>query len=285
MTQFEPGHWYRNERCRYQVIEIDDDVLHVRLDDDSECLLDAGEQAGASRYAAHPWWHGRPGPRQRAAKELRERGVQHLYHFTALENLQGIRDVGAICSKETLERMDRWPVEVPGGDDDSQSLDKRHGNWPYVSLSLAWCTPQFFNRLDQRPLVSFCVSPEVAGAGGAKIYDRNANSDTRELFRDFDEALDRLNLDLFTQRRHAPAQDSQEWREIQAEALIHDRVPLGFVERIVADWRIPRADVERVFGARFPIAMVNFRKWWHGTLPCLDALQLRFPGPPPDPYE
>ncbi len=267
VCEFEAGAWYRNDRCRYQVLEIDDDVLLVRLDDGSECLLDAREQAAVSRFAAHPWWYGRPGPRQRAAEELRDRGIQHLYHFTALENLRGIRDVGAICSKATLERLDRWPVPVPGGDDDSQSLDKQNGNWPFASLSIAWYTPQFFKRLSERPLVSFCISPEVAGAGGARIYDTNANSDARNLLRHFDEALDRLDLDLFTQRRHMPAQDSREWRGIQAEVLIDDRVPLDFVERIVVDRRIPLPDVERVFGERFPIAVVNFKQWRYGDLP------------------
>lgn len=283
--EFEVGGWYQNQRCRYQVVEIDNDVLLVRLDHGSECLLDAREQATASRYAVHPWWYGHPGPRERVGKELRERGVQHLYHFTALDNLRGIRDVGAICSKSTLERLDRWPVPVPGGDDDSQSLDKQNGNWPFTSLSIAWHTPQFFKRLAQRSLVSFCISPEVAGAGGARIYDTNANSDARNLLREFDEVLDRLDFDLFTQRRHMPAQNSQEWRDIQAEVLIRDRVPLCFVERIVVDWRIPRSDVERVFGDRFPIASVDFKQWRYGDLPRPnDPRQLR-PEPPPDPYE
>ncbi len=66
---FEVGGWYRNKRCRYQVVEIDDDVMLVRLDDNSECLLDAREQATVSRLAAHPWWYGPPGPRQRTARE------------------------------------------------------------------------------------------------------------------------------------------------------------------------------------------------------------------------
>ena len=57
------------------------------------------------------------------------------------------------------------PVPVPGGNDLSQRLDRRGGNWSYVSLSFAWHTPQFFSRLSQHPPVSFCVSPEVAGAG------------------------------------------------------------------------------------------------------------------------
>lgn len=282
MIHFEEGEWYRNTHGRYQVVEVDDDVMHVRLDDGRECLLDAQKQAVVSRAAVPPWWDDPPGRRQRAADDLRARGVQHVYHFTAQENLQGIRDVGAICSKTTLDTMGRWPVRQPGGDADSQSLDKRNGNWPYVSLSFAWHTPQFFNRLSDRPLVSFCISPEVVGARGSKIYDTNANGGDRKCLRRA-EALSSLAFGSFRQRpRHLP-KHSPAWRNIQAEVLILDRVPLCFVERIVVDWRIPRAAVEAVFGDRFPSAVVNFKQWWHGTLPCSDALQLHLPEPEPAP--
>ena len=178
--------------------------------------------------------------------------------------------------------MNRWPVPVPGGNDLSQRLDRRGGNWSYVSLSFAWHTPQFFSRLSQHPPVSFCVSPEVAGAGWARIYDTNATAGDRECFGDLSEALDRLNFDRFRHRSPCVEKDSPEWRDIQAEVLIHDRVPLDFVEQIVVDSRIPLA-VERVFGARFPIAVVNFTQWWHGTLPVPGRFPARFGEPPPDP--
>ena len=80
------------------------------------------------------------------------------------------------------------------------------------------------------------------------------------------EALDRLNFDRFRHRSPCVEKDSPEWRDIQAEVLIHDRVPLDFVEQIVVDQRLPFPDVKAVFGERFPIMKVDFKRC-NGTLP------------------
>ena len=263
--EFEVGGWYRNQRCRYQVVEIDDDVLLVRLDDGSECLLDAPEQAEVSWCVPPPWWADPSDSRRHAAAVLPTRGVTHLYHFTAPENLEGIRDLDAICSKDTLQRLDRW-YTIPGGDETSQCRDAARGHWEYVSLSFAWHTPQFFTRLSAHPRVTFCISPEVAGAEDAIIYGTNANSSDTEPFRDLSEALDYMNFERFKRRFPKPVKDSKEWHDIQAEVLIAERVPLDFVERIVVP---PQAKgrVAALFGDRFPIAVVNFRQWRYGDPP------------------
>jgi hypothetical protein len=279
---FEVGGWYRNQRCRYRVVEIDDDVLLVRLDDGSECSLDAREQAKVSRHTEPPWWLCASDSRRYAATELRKRGVQHVHHFSAMENLPGIRDVDAICSKMTLVRMNRRPM-VPGGNEYSQQRDWENDNAAFVSLSFAWHTPQFFVRLRDRPLVAFCVSPEVVGAEGAVIYDTNANASAAESFFNLSDALPHLNFQLFARPSPGPpAADSSEKHDLQAEVLIPDRVPLEFVERIVVDQRLRHADVERVFGDRIPIAVVNFKEWQHGDLPQPNVPRQLRPGPPPD---
>ena len=265
--EFEVGVWYRNKRYRYQVAKIDDDVLLVNLDDGSECLLDAREQAEVSRHAEPPWWLCAPDSRSRADTELRKQGLPYVHHSTALENLAGIRDVDAICSKKSLVLMSRWP-RVLGGNDFSQQRDWENDNAAFVSLSFAWHTPQFFVRLRDRPLVVFCVSREVVGAEGAVIYDTNANASAAQPFFNLSDALPHLNFQLFAQPCSVPPADgSPEKRDLQAEVLIPDRVPLGFVERIVVDRRLRRADVERVFGDRFPITAVDFKQWQYGDLP------------------
>ena len=186
------------------------------------------------------WW----GPcgadsRKRAAKKLHERGVEYLYHFTAEQNLQGIQDAKAICSKETLKRMGQSLDEVPGGNRLSRNLDEVWNNGGFVSLSFSRYTPQFYKKREQRPLVIFCISPRVAGAEGACFTNTNATSKDQKRV-GLDQALSRLNF----------------WSDPQSEVLVPDHIPLrGFVEEIVVESEAQRARVVTVFSRRFRIAV------------------------------
>ena len=46
---------------------------------------------------------------------LAREGMTTLYHFTGVENLPGICQAQALCSKQTLVNQKLWPPPVPGG--------------------------------------------------------------------------------------------------------------------------------------------------------------------------
>ncbi len=258
------GKWYWNtsERLLYkveEVVEVDgDDWLAVHLEDGSRRTWNARALAAVSSLTDPPWWRRPLTPL--IADELRSRGVEYLYHFTALTNLQNIRDDGAICSKASLESMGRSLGDVPGGNRVSRSIDRELGNWHFVSLSFSRYTPQFFVKRDQRPLVLFCLSPEIAGASGAIITDTNATSSDHGRFGDFGEARPHLNFDSFTRSVEWSDPGYIGWkRSVQAEVLVPDRVPLCFVSGIIVEWEPRRRDVTAVFGDRFPITVRALR--------------------------
>ena len=265
MRNFEAGAWYRNDHDLYEVrevVEIDGAVkILVRLEDCSEEVLDARDEARVSCPAAPPWWRRSPALRRRAARVLGERGAKHLYHFTALENLRDVQEVGAICSKETLERLGRWPVKVPGGDDLSRDLDEVRDNWRFASLSFAPYTPQYFRKRTRHPLALFCLSLDVAGAGGAIITDTNATANDRRRCGDVVEALPHLDFDSFSRRLHPSDQDTERWakwkRAVQAEVLVPNRVPLCFNEKIIVETREHAHFVDEVFGPISEVVPLN----------------------------
>lgn len=200
--------------------------------------------------------------RRRAERVLRENGVDHIYHFTSLYNLKGIREVGAICSKRTLGLMGRWPVPVPGGDELSHRLDRQCGNWGLVHLSFARYTPQYYDRrrCQEFPLALFCLSPEIAGAAGVVITDTNATSSDHERFRELVEAIPHLDFDSFRPSRRPWTMDPKQrerWkRAVQAEVLVPKRVPLRFNEKIIVETREHAHFVDEVFGPISDVAPI-----------------------------
>src|SRR5712691_9430438 len=67
---------------------------------------------------------------------LKREGMVALYHFTSVENLPGICQMQALCSKGTLKSESGTLPVVTGGNPLSHSLDRYRGNWDKVSLNL-----------------------------------------------------------------------------------------------------------------------------------------------------
>ncbi len=83
---------------------------------------------------------------------LKREGITALYHFTSVENLHGICQMQALCSKQTLENERRRLPLVTGGNPLSHSLDRSRGNWNKVSLNLTSHTPMVYHRKREQHL-------------------------------------------------------------------------------------------------------------------------------------
>ncbi|HYT43305.1 MAG TPA: DarT ssDNA thymidine ADP-ribosyltransferase family protein [Methylomirabilota bacterium] len=161
---------------------------------------------------------------------LKREGITALYHFTSVENLHGICQMQALCSKQTLENERRRLPLVTGGNPLSHSLDRSRGNWNKVSLNLTSHTPMVYHRKREQHLCFFVISPEVATWSGVVFTDANAASNTHRR----EEGLAGLNNINFEAIRALPRPgDRDGWvRPVQAEVLVPDRIPLEHVSHI-----------------------------------------------------
>jgi hypothetical protein len=162
---------------------------------------------------------------------LKHEGITALYHFTSVENLLGICQMGALCSKQRLEDAHRWPCPVPGGKGPSHSLDRSIGNWDKVSLNLTPHTPMAYWRKREQHLCFILVNPKVATWSGVVFTNSNAAGTTNQLR---SEGLAGLNNIKFDVVRSIPRPGDREgWlRPVQAEVLVPDSIPFAYVSEV-----------------------------------------------------
>lgn len=172
-----------------------------------------------------------------------------LYHFTSVENLSLIAQVGALCSKQTLEDQGRWPCAEPGGDDLSHRLDRSNDNWDKVALSYTPRTPMAYRRKPLRHLCFFVVRLDAACLDGVIFTDTNAAATSRAVRRG--EGLAGLDVVDFAAIKSQPRPwDREGWvNPVQAEVLIPDCVPLDLVERVVFVSMASLEEGRRLWGA------------------------------------
>lgn len=163
---------------------------------------------------------------------LAQEKIAALYHFTSVENLPGICQMQALCSKQTLENHGRWPTPVPGGERQSHELDRKLGNWDKVSLSLTPHTPMVFHRKKEQNICFFIVRIEVATWLGVIFTDTNAAKTTNQQRA---EGLVGLNYIQFKAIRATPRPwDYRGWcQPVQAEVLVPDKISLKYVSKVV----------------------------------------------------
>jgi hypothetical protein len=105
---------------------------------------------------------------------LKQEGITTLYHFTNVENLPSICQMGALYSKQDLEERGLLSTIVTGGDPLSHSLDRTRSNWDKVSLSFTPYIPMAYNTKRSQHLCFFQINPEVAGWLNVVFTDSNA---------------------------------------------------------------------------------------------------------------
>lgn len=105
---------------------------------------------------------------------LKQEGITTLYHFSCVENLPRICQMGALYSKRILEERGLLPTIVTGGNPLSHNLDRYHGNWDKVSLNFTPYTPMAYGRKREQHLCFFLVDPDVAAWSEVIFTDSNA---------------------------------------------------------------------------------------------------------------
>ncbi len=159
---------------------------------------------------------------------LKQEGITTLYHFTNVENLPSICQMGALYSKQDLEERGLLSTIVTGGNPLSHSLDRTRSNWDKVSLSFTPYIPMAYNTKRSQHLCFFQINPEVAGWLNVVFTDSNAtkNGHIRGL------GLRGLNNVQFNVMHVNPFSVNDWFRFVQAEVLIPNSLPLTFVTEI-----------------------------------------------------
>src|SRR5437667_8374190 len=182
------------------------------------------------------------------ASQLKHEGIVALYHFTSIENLPGIADAQALCSKQDLEDMGKWPPPEPGGNDVSLDLDRKNNNWDKVSLNFTTCTPMAYGVRQEKHLCFFVVSILVAEREGVTFTNTNAAAGNQ----DRAVGIDGLNLVNFDAIRSDPRPgDKDGWhRPVQAEVLVPGRISLTDVTEVVFVSQASMEEGVRLWGGR-----------------------------------
>ncbi len=163
---------------------------------------------------------------------LKQEGITALYHFSSVENLPGICHMGALCSKQMLEEVGRWPCPVPGGEGPSHRLDRSNGNWDKVPLNLTPHTPMAYRRKGKIHFCFFIIRPEVATWSEVVFTDSNAAGTTNQLRGHGVVGLNNIKFDAM--RSDPRPWDDEGWkRPVQAEVLVPNSIPFASVSEVV----------------------------------------------------
>jgi hypothetical protein len=85
-----------------------------------------------------------PEQREEMKKVLDSYGIDKLFHFTCVDNLELIAKCGGIWSKEKLEKARLLDEVITCSNKLSHKLDKNYGNWNKVSLSFCYRHPMTY---------------------------------------------------------------------------------------------------------------------------------------------
>ena len=179
-------------------------------------------------------------------RRLQREGVQALYHFTSIENLPLIRDMGGLRSKQALEEAGLWPPPEPGGNALSHSLDRSEGNWDKLSLNFTPNTPMAYWRKRQSHLCFFVLKPDIATWPGVLFTNTNAAAGNQER-----ESGGRgLDLVDFGAVRSTPRpRDREGWvRPVQAEILVPGQIDIGSVLEVTFVSQASMEEGDRLWG-------------------------------------
>lgn len=176
--------------------------------------------------------------------KLLSENIAHLYHFTSINNLDGIRDQGGLCSKQQMLSTGNWPSD-PGGNSLSQSLDRQNANFDLISFNLTPHTPMAYNTKQNKHLCFIYADLRVAAEEGVVFTDANATKN------DHNRGVGLKGLDLvkFEFVTSQPCPWDQNWLKYsQAEVLVPRSVSINSIDQITFVSPASMQEAEKIWG-------------------------------------
>ncbi len=162
--------------------------------------------------------------------------IKTLYHFTAIGNLTWIAKYRCLLSKGMLEQEGIFDEIETGGNELSLNLDRELGNWDKVHLYFCPNTPMAYGKQGEAHAVYILIKPDIALWQGVLFTDTNATR-KREGGHQREQGVEGLKLVDFETIRATIDGGPKPWdrtwhRNVQAEILVPDRIPLEYVDHI-----------------------------------------------------
>ena len=172
---------------------------------------------------------------------LKEQGIEYLYHFTDVANLQSIKKQKGLFSREYC-RTHNIIIPKPGGGDLSADLDNRYNLQDYVRLCfikdhpMAWDLQKHrivlnrkLQRFERYNLVWLKIKIDVALAKETLFSDMNATKTGHHHGGSF---ADFQMIDFEAVKALHPKKDSPLYSKHQAEVLVKTFIPIEYILNI-----------------------------------------------------
>lgn len=199
-------------------------------------------------------------------KVLEDNGIETLYHFTAISNLKWIAQYG-LLSKEKLGEKGIFDEIETGGNELNLTLDQELGNCGKVHLYFCPHTPMAYGEQGEKHIVYILINPEVATWENVLFTDTNATRKQDGHRREQGTKGIKL-VDFKTIKGtldNGPKPWDRTWhRNVQAEVLVSDKIPVDYIESIAFISKASLEEGERLWGnKKHPPFKVN-RDLFHG---------------------
>ena len=200
-------------------------------------------------------------------RTLEENGIRILYHFTPISNLEWIAQYECLASKEKLEEKGIFPEIETGGNELSLQLDRELGNWGKVHVYFCSHTPMAYGQQGGKHIVYVLINPEVATWENVLFTDTNATRKQDGHRRE--QGIEGIKLVDFKTIMGTLDDGPKPWdrtwhRNVQAEVLVPDEIPLDYIEGIAFITKASLEEGERLWGNKrhppFKVDMDLFHK-------------------------
>lgn len=161
---------------------------------------------------------------------LRDNNISCFYHFTALENIESIRQHGGLYSWHYCEN-NGIQIPIAGGDAQSRRLDGSYGLQDYVRLSFCDDHPMSYRLIRNNiQVVLLKISTDVALWRSTKFSDINAADRNHRIGSDCN--FLRQNINIPVTQRHYVRNDDPDFKPHQAEILVERFIPVQYILNI-----------------------------------------------------
>ena len=164
---------------------------------------------------------------------LKQNGVRCLFHITDSKNIDSIYKAKALLSKNEQVKRDIFPTRK-GGNDLSDSLEEKKGLVNYVHLAFTSNLPMFSSSqrsTRSNPIVTpvaLEIDPRIILLKFSKFSNINALDNSAQIGSELED-LERVNFDLIKRVRWST---DQERKEMQAEILVQNFVPIKYIKKM-----------------------------------------------------
>lgn len=170
-------------------------------------------------------------------KFIKENNIKYLYHFTAIDNLESIKEIGALLSFK--ECKTRGITPIGGGNELSKQIDNQRGLDDYVRLSFCSDHPMRWHlKSNGIRTILIAYNPKILLLPGVLVSDINAIDSKAEIAEAY---TGLLNVKIDAIHRTYVRNTDPDFKYHQAEILVPHSLDndyaIGIIKEAPGKWR------------------------------------------------